>query len=188
MKRRDALAATIALLGVPVIGAQFFLSGCTKADEKRTGLFTDEDIVLLDEIGETILPASENSPGARAAQIGSFMKVMVTDCYDESEQKIFMEGIGKFKQYASSTEGDFMNLSSEKKKTILIALDKEAKDHSAAAAKGNDSKHYFSMIKQLTIWGYLTSEPGATKALRFVPIPGRYEGCIPYSGEPAWLY
>lgn len=187
MKRRDALAATIALLGVPVIGAQFFLSGCTKADQTRTGLFTDEDIVLLDEIGETILPTSENSPGARAAQIGNFMKVMVTDCYDESEQKIFIDGIGKFKEYCSSRGGDFMKLSSEKKKTLLIELDKEAKDQKAAA-NGAGSAHYFSMIKQLTVWGYLTSEPGATKALRFVPIPGRYEGCIPYSGEPAWLY
>jgi len=187
MKRRDALAATIALLGVPVIGAQFFLSGCTKPDQKPTGLFTDEDFALLDEIGETILPTSENSPGAKAAQIGTFMKVMVNDCYDESEQTIFVNGITKFKEYCSSREGDFMKLSSEKKKAILIELDNEAKDHKAGSNDA-DSEHYFSMIKQLTVWGYLTSEPGATKALRFVPIPGRYEGCIPYSGEPAWLY
>ena len=35
--------------------------------------------------------------------------------------------------------------------------------------------------------GYFTSEPGATKALRYVAVPGRYEGCIPYKkGDKAW--
>lgn len=42
------------------------------------------------------------------------------------------------------------------------------------------------MMKELTIWGYFTSEPGTTKALRYNPIPGRFDGCIPYTGENAW--
>lgn len=189
MKRRDALAATIALLGVPIVGAQLFLSGCTKPEQKRTGLFTDDEIGLLDEIGETILPASEKSPGAKASQIGNFMKVIVTDCYDEQEQKIFLDGIGKFKEFCSARGGDdFMKLTPEKRTTVLMELDKEAKAYSVAGKPG-DAEHYFSLMKQLTVWGYFTSEPGATKALRFVPIPGRYEGCISYTeGEPAWLY
>src|ERR1700676_5385930 len=32
-----------------------------------------------------------------------------------------------------------------------------------------------------------TSEPGATKALRYIAVPGKYEGCIPYKkGDKAW--
>ena len=43
------------------------------------------------------------------------------------------------------------------------------------------------MIKQLTLWGYFSSEIGATQALRYVAIPGKYEGCIPYKkGDKAW--
>jgi hypothetical protein len=39
----------------------------------------------------------------------------------------------------------------------------------------------------LTLLGFFTSKPGATEALRYVPVPGKYEGCIPYSkGEKAW--
>jgi hypothetical protein len=42
-------------------------------------------------------------------------------------------------------------------------------------------------MKDLTLWGYFTSEIGATQALRFVEIPGRYEGCIPFAkGDRAW--
>jgi hypothetical protein len=43
------------------------------------------------------------------------------------------------------------------------------------------------MIKELTLWGYFSSEPGATIALRYSAVPGRYEGCVPYTaGDKAW--
>jgi hypothetical protein len=43
------------------------------------------------------------------------------------------------------------------------------------------------MMKELTLWGFFSSEIGATQALRYVAIPGRYEGCIPYKkGDKAW--
>jgi hypothetical protein len=37
---------------------------------------------------------------------------------------------------------------------------------------------YYSMVKQLTLWGYWTSEVGTKHALRYVPVPGTYQGCI----------
>ena len=46
--------------------------------------------------------------------------------------------------------------------------------------------HYFTMMKQLTLFGFFTSEVGATEVLRYEAVPGRYEGCVPYNGEPAW--
>ena len=43
------------------------------------------------------------------------------------------------------------------------------------------------MMKELTLLGFFTSEIGATKALRYVAVPGKYEGCIPYNkGDKAW--
>ncbi len=36
------------------------------------------------------------------------------------------------------------------------------------------------MMKELTLWGYFTSEPGANKALRYIAVPGKYQGCIDY--------
>ena len=42
-------------------------------------------------------------------------------------------------------------------------------------------------MKQLTLWGYFTSKEGMTKALRYNPVPGRYEGCIDYKkGEKSF--
>ena len=50
--------------------------------------FTDADISLLDEIADTILPDTK-TPGAKAAKVGQFMTVMVNDCYEDKDQKIF---------------------------------------------------------------------------------------------------
>ena len=165
----------------------FFFSGC-KTTGKKEGLFTAGDIALLDEVGETILPASPSSPGAKEAKIGDFMKVIVTDCYDENEQKIFTEGIQKLNETSGKRYGkDFLNLTAEQKHDLLVALDSEAAEYQKAASGKNSPAHYFTMMKQLTLWGYFTSEPGATKALRYVPVPSHYDGCIPYKkGDKAW--
>ncbi len=48
--------------------------------EATLGDFTAEDIAFLDEIAETILPATK-TPGAKAAKTGAFMALMVTDSY-----------------------------------------------------------------------------------------------------------
>lgn len=186
MNRRDALAATAALLGVTITGAQLFLSGCAPSEKKILSL--DElDTNLLDEISETILPESASSPGAKAARVGSFMKIIVTDCYSEAEQKTFVDGINKLNAQSRETyTKNFIDLSVDKRFELLTVLDKEVVAFNLSR-KDDDTDHYFSMIKQLTIWGYFTSEPGGTKALRYVPVPGIYEGCIEYDGKNAWL-
>jgi len=37
---------------------------------------------------------------------------------------------------------------------------------------------FFAIMRDLTLLGYFTSEIGATKALEYVYIPGRYDGCV----------
>ena len=115
------------------------------------------------------------------------MKTIVTDCYDEQQQKIFMEGITKLNDESRKKYSvDFIDLSATDKHDLLIAIGAEAKEFQKN--KREDAPdHYFTMMKQLTIWGYFSSEPGATKALRYVAVPGRFEGCIPYKkGDRAW--
>lgn len=46
---------------------------------------------------------------------------------------------------------------------------------------------FFPMMKELTLVGYYTSEVGATEELRYEPVPGRWEGCVPFDEiERAW--
>jgi len=188
MNRREALTATAALMGSAIIGSQAFLAGCSRSETKVEG-FSDDVMALLDEIGETILPATESSPGAKASGIGKFMKVIVMDCYSPAEQKIFFEGISVIEQAAMKRYNiSFVKLTDSQKLETMLFFDQEAQKVSKEK-KEEAQVHFFTMLNQLTVWGFFSSEPGATKALRYIPIPGRYEGCIAYKeGDGAWVY
>ncbi len=188
MNRREALNRVALLFGGTIVGGTAFLEGCKTADKKMAvGLpLTKEQIAFLDEIAETIIPATD-TPGAKEAKVGEFMQTMVTDCYDENDQKVFLEGLNKVNEASDKKfQKDFMTISPEQRKELLTEVDKEAKEY-AKAKKKEDPNHYFSLMKQLTLLGFFSSEVGATKALRYVAIPGKYEGCIPYKkGDKAW--
>jgi hypothetical protein len=189
MNRREALSSVALLLGGTIIGSEMFLSGCTNADKKigTAGMnFSPDDISFLDEVGETIIPATD-TPGAKEARIGDFMHTIVRDCYDQRDQQIFIDGMGKLNEASNKMNGKgFLASTPDERKKLLITLDKEQKDY-MASKKPTDPPHYFRMMKELTVWGYFTSEPGATKALRYIAVPGKYEGCIPYNiGDKAW--
>lgn len=208
MDRREAVKYISILLGGTVVGANAFLTGC-KSETGRTMAFSTDDIAYLNEIAETILPAT-STPGAKAANVGEFMTVMVNDCYEEEDQKTFHEGMEKLNEATKKKfDRSFLELSAQQRHQFLVELDKEAKDHQkkqsefnkkenekekAELARGNKDykkermpSHYFSMMKQLTLLGYFTSEIGAKQALRYNPVPGKFEGCIPYKkGDKAW--
>ena len=81
---------------------------------------------------------------------------------------------------------NFQQLGFEERTIFLTELDIE-QDEYHKNKKSEDPNHYFRMIKQLTMLGYFTSQLGATTALRYNPIPGRYDGDIPYKkGDRAW--
>ncbi len=185
MNRREALSATAALLGSAIIGSQAFLSGCSGVENKIDD-FSDDILVLLDEIGETILPTTTSSPGAKASRIGEFMKIIVTDCYSPEEKKIFFDGISTIQDTAKKNyKTSFNKLTADQKNDTLSLFDNESRKDS----RGEDQVHFFTMLNELTVWGFFSSEPGATQALRYVPIPGRYDGCVPYKkGDGAWVY
>lgn len=186
MDRREALKLTALILGGTVAGSQAFLAGCSSKTRKTgSGMISAGDIPLLDEVGEIILPATPESPGAKAVKIGQFMNTIVTDCYTDEEQKIFTAGLKKLGDRSNQMfSEDFMALSADQRFQVIARLDSEATSHSESDP---DHPHYFTLIKQLTIWGYFTSEPGCTQALRYIQTPGHYEGCGPYKkGDKAW--
>lgn len=177
MNRKEAVQYISILLGGTLVGTTGFLSGCRIADKKRT--FSGDDTAYLDEIADTILPAT-NTPGAKAAGVGAFMVVMVNDCYDEKEQQVFFEGMNEINRLSEKQFGNsFIKAIPQQRHELLVQLDKEQKDF-MENKKPEQTTHYFRMMKELVLLGYFTSEPGCTKAKRYVPVPGKFEGCIPY--------
>jgi hypothetical protein len=203
MNRRDALARVALLMGGTVIGADYFLTGCgpaTSEKEKPQGqapgaaqapakpkeVLTAQQMAYLDEVGDTILPATK-TPGAKAAQVGSFMAVMVRDCYEPKDQQVFLQGLDKLEAASQKMHGQgFLASTPAQRTALLTALDAEQKTYSKTKER-EAPNHYFRMIKELTLLGYFTSKVGATQALRYQPVPGKYDGDVPYKkGDRAW--
>ncbi|WP_460545989.1 gluconate 2-dehydrogenase subunit 3 family protein [Echinicola sediminis] len=187
MNRRDALARVALIMGGTVVGANLFLSGCSREAAKNIeSLFSPDVIDLLGDVADTILPPT-SSPGAKEAGVGEFIPVMVRDCYSQIDQQSMVEGIGKLENSAKSKYNRiFQDLTKAERTELLTEIDKESMYHQKN--KGEEEPvHYFYLIKQITLLGYFTSELGATKALRYVAIPGEYIGDYPYKeGDKAW--
>jgi hypothetical protein len=186
MERRELLKLIALATGSALIGGELLLSGCTNTPAIGGNTFSEADISFLDEVAETIIPKT-TTPGAKEAAVGTFMTVMVNDCYTKDDQKIFHEGIAKLDEACKKTHNtSFMKASPEQRTSLLTTLDKEAKDIQQAKKK-EDPNHYFTMMKQLTLLGFFTSKPGATQVLRHIPVPGKYDGNYPYKkGDKAW--
>jgi len=206
--RREAIRLVSAWLGAAALAggadalvAQDLLAAHEKvslAGEQPLGDFTVEDIALLDEIAETILPAT-STPGAKAAKTGAFMALMVTDSYSPAAQRIFRDGMRKVDDATRKAHRvSFMEASAPQRTTVLTTLDREqlrvmdarevaSKRNPPAASSVHPPAHYFRMMKELALLGYFTSEVGCTQALRYIETPGRFDPCLPYTaGQPAW--
>lgn len=210
--RREAIRRVSFMLGgMTLVGGSGLLTACERerppVAAAPVGEFTTDDIALLDEVADTIIPETK-TPGAKAAQVGAFMARMVTDTYDERDQKVFREGMKQLDAASRQLNGrTFMQSTPPQRLALLERLDREQKRYMDARDAAQRRKqggvtlagdtlppvaadapaHYFRMMKELTLLGYFTSEIGYTQAMRYAETPGRYEPCVPYhAGEKAW--
>ena len=186
MNRREAVIQMATLMGASVLGPRLFAATFEKREGGAVTAFSADDIALLDEIGETIIPATD-VPGAKAVQIGAFVAMMIDDCYEPVDQVAFKTALRTLAaQYEVRFAETFRHGSNANRIAFLNELDREQKTQSAPKTSGRPP-HFFRMMKELTILGYFTSEIGCTQALRFTEVPGRYDGCAPYEkGDRVW--
>ncbi|WP_369916104.1 gluconate 2-dehydrogenase subunit 3 family protein [Xanthomonas sp. NCPPB 3005] len=188
MERRELLKMIVAATGAAMIGLPALVHAQAPA-EGANNAFSAADVGTLDEIAETILPRTK-TPGAKDAGVGLFMAQFVTDCYTAQQQAAFRAGLIEIDKRAG---GRFVALTPQARTELLRTLDAEARKHVVAMTDTGTAKvadampHYFTMLKQLAIFSFFTSKVAATDVLRYVAVPGRYDGDLAYApGTPAW--
>lgn len=190
MNRREALKNVGLLLGGTIITSQTFLTGCVfekdKVLDEDNSIFDKQSISLMNEIGEIIIPTTD-TPGAKDAEVGRFMAVMIRDCYQEDLQDVFITGLVKIDQNFNEQYGtSFVDGNPKDKLQFVSKMEQETEDY-YQIKKPEDPPHYYSILKELTLLGYFTSEIGCTQALNYIHTPGSYQACIPFEkGGRAW--
>jgi glucoside 3-dehydrogenase (cytochrome c) hitch-hiker subunit len=161
--RREALRrAALVLAGV--------LAGCearrAPAAAWRPRALSTDQAEIVATVAEHILPETD-TPGARAVGVHRFIDALVAESYSAEERQRFLAGLEGLDDRARRAHGcAFLACAAGDQLALLGELDRAAEP-------------FFRTLKDLTLVGYYTSEVGATRELRHVPVPGRYAGCVP---------
>ncbi len=118
--------------------------------EYKLRFFTEAENQLLDELMELIIPADGHSPGARAAKVSLFADLMVATG-DDSEKAKWRDGLRGMREEAGRT-------------SLAQALAKAAANETHPAT---ELEKFFTLLKQMTINGYYTSEIGIQQDLEY---------------------
>jgi gluconate 2-dehydrogenase gamma chain len=182
MDRREALKRTALIMGgvisAPAIAG--ILKGCTARPSLnwKPQFLDNEQAAIVSQVAEIIIPKTD-TPGAKDVGVPQFIDKVLKEVYSKEDQDRFTSGLKAFNEEAGHQYGDpYVELEPEQqaeflKKKLGEALEIERN------TKPAPKRPFALMMKELTLLGFFTSEPGATQVLQYEAVPGAYKGCIP---------
>jgi hypothetical protein len=183
ISRREAIRRAALMLGVALTPSLF-----STALQAQSGLTTtvpglrylsESQRAMVAIIAERILPKTD-TPGAVDAGVPDFINIIYGKYLNEDDKIMFSSGLDEVATQALKLYNkNIAQLSSEEQDHLLRDI---------ARASQALPKSFFLQIKELTVVGYFTSELVGKTVLKYDPIPGRYDPCIPLSavGNAQW--
>lgn len=165
MDRRTFLTEGSIKLSVLTIGSGLLVFNSCSNNEKTlyNGVFSTDDVRLINELGDVIIPPTD-TPGAKAAQVGEFIALIIQDCYSDVDKVKIKDQLADIDEFSSQTYNrDFLNCT-EKQRVELVS-------------KMENNHDGYKSIKDLIVSAYLSSEIGMTQLFDYYPVPGRFDGC-----------
>ena len=166
-----AATATTILSGCNITSAKQFADQRPHPPSDNT-LFSKHEMTLLYAICDTILPRTD-TPSATELDCHNFVQYQLTQCHTQQQQQDCIAVINKIERIASQNKGNsFALLSIEQQQQLLVNVEK-------ADSFNDQDKNQFHFLKALIVFGYFTTEIGATQALSYQAVPGGFKGSIP---------
>ncbi len=188
MNRREVLkmlGSTAAISALPV-EAMAFIKQANAQAAQSTGLRTlnPHQNATLTTITELIIPATD-TPGAKGAKVNEFIDLLLTEWYDPSESKEFLNGLANVDTRSNAKFSKaFIDATPAQQTELLKELDAAAMVFAASQKGAMQTKlapgpmDFFYQVKKLTLAGYYTSEIGFSQELGRSIIPP-HAGCVP---------
>jgi len=193
MHRRQALKLLGAALTLPVVSRDLFAFGqgvhaqLPSLPALRT--LDPGQNAIVTTMAELIIPATE-TPGAKAARVNEFIDVVLTDWLPDQDRALFLAGLAETDARSRALFAkSFADCDERQQADILTALDEEVarlrealppdRNRSRREDAASPVRHFFFLMKRLTLIGYYTSEIGAQQELHFEVIPTHWRGCVP---------
>lgn len=165
MDRRKFIKEGGIKLGVLSIGSGILLSNsCSSQDETSfNSIFSNADVRLINELGDVIIPPTD-IPGAKSAQVGEFIALIVQDCFLQEDQVKFKRHLADVNTFSRQHYNrSFLECNGQERIELVSKMEI---DHEG-----------YKSVKNLIVSAYLSSEIGMTRLFDYYPVPGRYDGC-----------
>ena len=187
LNRREAIRQVALLMGGAVSAPAILgvLGGCSAepgADAEWKPVFlTAAQGALVAEVAEIMIPRTQ-TPGARDVGIPAFIDTMMKDVYPKDEQARFVAGLADFEAQARREHARaFVELEPAQRAAMVkqvhdLAVEAERQPVLPAGERG---RPFILTMKELTLLGYFTSEPGATQLSQHRAAPGAHHACVP---------
>lgn len=193
MDRRAALRILGTAGAVPFVSPEWLALGRSVHARARANpnlhTLTPEQDALVTTLAELILPATD-TPGAKAARVNEFIDLILTEWYTPQERERFLAGLADVDRRSQAACGrNFVEATAAQQTELLTVLDAEVTGmREAERIRGLGMRrpgprpsrtHFFYVMKRLTVFGYYTSEIGATQELKYQIFFDQYQPCAP---------
>jgi hypothetical protein len=184
--RRAALGALLA--GAVTAGAwtsasaAAALSAAGAAATPQSAGFTKPELRILTMAADVIVPVTD-TPGAVAAGVPTFIDALARHWMLPEELAQFRAGLADLDKRAQQRfKRGFAPCTPAQAADILQALRAsspyEGRTFELAARIEDPKAPFYLRLRDLVVLGYFTSEIGSTKELRYVAVPGRFDGDV----------
>ena len=195
MDRREAILSISTVLGYSIAPASI-ISLSTSCSEKEAGwqpaFFAKEDANLIEQLGETFLPRTD-TPGSIDVSAHIFVDGFLSEVAKSPDQDKARQGLERWKSDYNSRTGKNLSKASaealQDELSVLFGVASERQQEIKSMLEGSDpggdastQYHIYGFLllfKRLIMMGYYASEQVGENVLSYLPVPGRYEACIP---------
>jgi phage-related holin len=168
------LLTSVGAVGVSgkTLALDTLLSTATNTTSTTTSFYTAKEFELISRVADLIIPATETK-GALGVGVPSLMDRLYSEWANANSQQTHRNHVEVLsKALDKLAKGDFLSLKEKQQTLALQNLD------SIAFSDNAGELWAYREIKNTVARFYYLSEEGATKELRYEPVPGRWDGCI----------
>lgn len=134
----------------------------TEALTQAAKFFTAEELALVDELSEIIIPADDHSPGARAAKVAAYIDTRLAEAWDATETTTWREGLKVVEQVSRETSGKAFLQSTPAERLAVVT--RMARNEGKPQAP---EEAFFRQLKARVVDAYYTSEIGIRREMEY---------------------
>ena len=132
------------------------------AQSKAPLFFTKEEFALVDDLTELIIPTDEHSPGARAAQVATYIDFRLSESFEEEPKTVWRQGLKLIEQVSQEMHGKAFLESTQEQRIALLTRISQNEEKPA-----KPEEQFFKELKSSTADAYYSSKIGIHKEMEY---------------------